>query len=159
MIVVSDTSVITNLIQLGQVDLLPRIFQKLIIPDRVYEELINIPSQAIQLKDLSWIEIQAISDPLLTTELSKELDRGEAEAISLAVSLKADVLLMDEKKGRSVARKFGIPVTGLLGILLEAKELGLLTEIKPLLEMLRVEIGFRIAPDLYALILDKAKEL
>ena len=77
------------------------------------------------------------------------MDPGEAEAIVLAIELEADALLIDEKKGRKIAEEHGIIITGLLGILIIAKSENLISEVKPILDKLIFETGFRINPKLY----------
>lgn len=153
MIVISDTSVITNLIHLGELNLLHHLFHKIIIPEKVYEELAQLPTQADLIEELEWIEIKKISDTDLFNRLIVSLDAGEAESITLALELKADLLIIDEKRGRRIATEFGISITGLLGILVEAKELKLIESVKPLLDQLIQEIGFRVNPKLYQEIL------
>lgn len=158
MIIVSDTSVITNLIQLAQLPILSQLYGRLIIPSKVYEELERIPSQTTKIEALDWIEVRAVADTSLQKELYAQLDPGEAEAIMLALELDADILLIDEQKGRRIAQQHGLLITGLLGVLLEAKSEKLIKEIKPMLDRLIFEIGFRIKPRLYQEVLKKAKE-
>lgn len=102
--------------------------------------------------------MKEISQREYFVKLLKTLDPGEAEAIVLAIELKADALLIDEKKGRKIAQEHGIIITGLLGILVDAKEEKLLRNVKPVLDKLVFEIGFRISPGLYQDILKKIKE-
>ncbi|MEL6624907.1 MAG: DUF3368 domain-containing protein [Bacteroidota bacterium] len=158
MIIISDTSVITNLIQLHALSLLEKLFGRVIIPKKVYGELGKLPQQKEIIDQSQGIEVRAISDKKLYTKLVNSLDPGEAEAITLAVELEADLLLIDEKKGRKIAEAQGVSITGLLGILIEAKEDGLLKEIKPLLDKLIYEVGFRIHPKLYQAVLIEAGE-
>lgn len=158
MIVISDTSVITNLIQLNELSLLPHLFEKIIIPTRVYEELGKLPSQIDHIEKLEWIEVREISDADLFRRLLESLDEGESASIVLALELKADLLLIDEKKGRKIATDLGISITGLLGVLVEAKELGFIESVKPILDKLIYEIGFRVNPKLYQEILKRTNE-
>jgi predicted nucleic acid-binding protein len=158
MIVVSDTSVITNLIQLNQLTLLKDLFGNIVIPQKVFEELKKVPKQIDVIEKLNWIEVKQISDRDHFDKLLKILDPGEAEAIVLAIELKADALLIDEKKGRKIAQEHGIIITGLLGILIDAKAENFIREVKPILDKLIFETGFRISPKLYQDVLKKVNE-
>ncbi len=158
MIVISDTSVITNLIQLDELKLLHQLFGDIIIPSSVFEELEKLPEQAEYVRQVEWVEIQKVSDQELFEKLLETLDPGESESIVLALELKADLLLIDEKKGRKVATEYGINITGLLGILIEAKESGFIKKVKPILDQLIYEVGFRISPKLYQEILEIVNE-
>jgi len=158
MIVISDTSVITNLIQLDQLSLLQQLFGDIILPQKVFDELSKVPDQIDIIEKTNWIEIKQISDRDHFEKLITTLDPGEAEAIVLAIELKADALLIDEKKGRKIAQEYGIVITGLLGILIKSKAENLIQEVKPILDKLIFEIGFRISPKLYRDILEKVDE-
>lgn len=158
MIVVSDTSVITNLVQIDQLTLLKDLFGSIVIPQKVYDELTKVPKQIDLIERLNWIEVKQISDSSHFDNLLKTLDPGEAEAIVLAIELEADALLIDEKKGRKIAEEYGIIITGLLGILIIAKSENLIIEVKPILDKLIFETGFRINPKLYQDILKKVDE-
>lgn len=153
MTVVSDTSPLTNLIQIDQLDLLKKLFSTIVLPEAVYEELCMIPAQKTIIDQQNWLFVQKPVDKDLVKELEKELDRGEAEAIALALELKADVLIIDEMKGRNRAELRGLKIIGLLGALLEAKKRGLIGTLKPLMEDLVDKAGFRIHPNLYQTIL------
>lgn len=158
MIIVSDTSPITNLLKIGRVNLLQQIFKEIIIPEGVYEELIRIPSNKKQIEKISWIKKQKPKDEKLLNELLKILDRGESESIALALELKAEYLLIDERKGRKIANKYGITITGILGVLRRAKLKGYIEKVKPLLDQLIKESGFRIHQKLYEEILKDVGE-
>lgn len=158
MVVISDTSVITNLIQLNHLMLLKDLFGNIIVPQKVFEELGKLPEQIEIIEKLDWIEIKQISDREHFDNLLKILDPGEAQAIVLALELKADALLIDEKKGRKIAQEYGITITGLLGVLIDAKSESLVHKVKPILDKLIFELGFRISPKLYQDILQKIGE-
>jgi len=158
MVIVSDTSIITNLIQVNHLPLLNHLFGEIVIPAQVFEELAKVPGQLEIIENTEWIEVKAITNEKQLEELTVVLDLGEAEAIVLALELKADALLIDEKKGRKIAKKYGIVITGLLGILINAKEEKLISKIKPILDKLIFEVGFRINPKLYQQILKRVDE-
>lgn len=153
MIVVSDTSPITNLIQIGNLDLLRQLYQRIIIPPAVYSELAFLDNQKTLLIEADWIEPIEITDQRLLPELLGRVDRGEAEAIIIALELNADLILMDEQTGRGVAEEYGLKLTGVLGVLVQAKQKGLISEVKFFMEKLKNEASFRIHPNLFEKIL------
>ncbi len=90
--------------------------------------------------------------------LSRELDKGEAEAIALALELRADQVLIDERRGRRIAARLNLRYTGILGILVEAKNRGLISEVKPLLDALINQAVFWVAAPLYSSVLQIVDE-
>jgi len=90
--------------------------------------------------------------------LQRDLDRGEAESIALALDRNADLLLLDEKEGRRAAQRLGLHVVGVLGVLLEAKRKGLVATIRPHLDALRQTAGFYLSETLYLHALELAAE-
>lgn len=159
MIVISDTSPISYLFKINQLELLKLLFGSVIIPVAVYDELLQVEEQASWLNNKpDWMIVKSASNHALVETFRKVLDKGESEAIALATELHADALLIDEAKGRFVAKQEGIQVTGVMGILLEAKHQNLITSIKPLLEIL-IQNHFRISDTVYTAILKSANEL
>jgi len=158
MIVVSDTSPISNLLQIGEINLLRQIFYKIIIPTEVFAEICQIKSHQKILVKQDWIETATLANTKLKNSLMADLDSGEAEAIALAVELKADYLLIDETKGRQIAASYGIKVTGIIGVLIKAKEEGLIIEVKPYLQKLVNDAGFWLNPKLIEKIMEIVKE-
>jgi hypothetical protein len=163
-IVVSDTSPITNLAAIGQLDLLRQLYTCLIIPTAVYNEMVGanklVPG-AIEVQTFPWIQTQAIMNSKQVTailESQENIDLGEAEAIVLTLELNADLLLMDERRGRTLATGYGLNVTGLLGVLLQAKRNGLISAVKLLLDQLIEQADFRVSSQLYTTILQSAGE-
>ena len=88
----------------------------------------------------------------------RTLDSGEAEAIALAIEMDADLLLIDEKEDRNAARQAGLRITGVLGILLRAKQMGRITSVLPEIQALRQTAQFFISSQLEAAILKQAGE-
>ncbi|NEP09075.1 MAG: DUF3368 domain-containing protein [Symploca sp. SIO2C1] len=158
MLVVSNTSPILNLAIVDRLTLLHLQIGKILIPSGVLEELKITEdrpgSQAISLAiSAGWIQIREVSNQPLTQLLKQTLDKAESEAIALAVELKADWTLIDERDARKVAKSLGLKVTGILGILLRAKQTGELESLQPVIDNLIKKAGFRIAPELLAQIL------
>ena len=85
--------------------------------------------------------------------LDLNLDKGESEAIALALEMNADLVLMDERRGRFMARRLGLEVIGVLGVMVEAKHKGHLDKLKPALDELVGKAGFRIHDTLYRQVL------
>ena len=125
MIVISDTTPLISLLKIERLDLLEKIFGQVFIPDGVFNELIQNKSyaqEANMIINADFIVTKSVSDRKAVDILEKttSLDRGESEAIILFSELKAELMLMDERRGREVALKLKIPLSGTLGVLLEA---------------------------------------
>jgi len=147
MIAVSNTTPLRYLIAIGQENLLAQLFVKIIVPAAVHEELTdartpeNVRSRVLSLP--SWYEIHTIRE----TELALfpiKLHRGEREAISLAEKLRADVLLIDEQIGRTLALSRNLPLSGTLGVLERADTMGIVASFPEVLRQLKAS-GFFIA--------------
>lgn len=164
MIIVCDTSPITNLAAIGQLDILRQLYVEIIIPTAVYNEMVKVDKVvpgAVEVQTLSWIQTQTVVDAQKVTKLQinhDNIDLGEAEAIILALELKANLLLMDERRGRALAASYGINVTGLLGVLLQAKRIGLISSVKPLIDQLIEQVDFRVSHQLYMTVLQSTGE-
>ena len=140
MIVVSDTSPLTALLTIGEADLLPKLFTEVVIPRAVRDELLRSHASLP-----AWVRIELVHDASETVRLSEVVDAGEAEAIELAKELKADWLLIDERKGRRLAIQEGLRVIGLLGVLLLAKRRQVIASARMLLHRLENEAGIYLA--------------
>ena len=158
MIVVSDTSPISNLLTVGQVQVLPAIFQQVYIPQEVWQELAAFHAHLDPLKHASWLAVKTVTNQTLMQQLRQDLDAGESAAIALAIELSIPVILMDEKVGRRFARKYNLRTTGLLGVLLEAIAQGHLPAVKPIMDQLRQQARFFIAEPLYRQVCQLAGE-
>ncbi|MGA2268032.1 MAG: DUF3368 domain-containing protein [Bryobacteraceae bacterium] len=162
MIVVSDTSPILNLARIGRLELLASLYQQVLIPPAVSAELAFSRDDVFPITDVAsipWLMIGTPRDQDRVQELRDKLDAGEAEAIVLAVERQAELLLVDERRGRRTAEALGLRTTGLLGVLAEAKRAGLIELAKPVLDELIQNARFWIGPDLYREVLAKLDEV
>ena len=148
MIVVSDTSSICYLLLINQIDILQSLYDGIIIPQSVANELKAFESPPVVKSWLAqpsnWLQIQQIE---LTQDIElAKLNPGEREAIVLGEKLKADLVILDDKAARQIAVKRGLTIIGLLGILKDAAKSGLL-DLETTFEQLR-DVGFWVAPSL-----------
>ena len=129
---------------LGHLALLKTLFGKVIVPPAVVQELVHPRPRfpAIDVASMPFIEIRSPGNTTLLHELQDVLDAGEAEAIVLAKELNAEWLLIDESDGRRIAAEKGVPIMGVLGVLIRAKDRGLVSAVLPLAHRLRDELGF-----------------
>ncbi len=161
MIVVSDASPIISLAAIGQLDLLRKLYGKVFIPPVVHNEIIGTEKTRFGIPEIEtadWLETREIVNQTMVISLQLELDEGEAEAITLAIESKADLLLLDERKGRIIASRLGLRFIGLMGVLVEAKKKGFIPAVKPFLDDLIGKAGFWIRRELYNQILQSVEE-
>lgn len=159
---VSNTSPISNLAVIEHLDLLPEQFSEVRIPGAVENELRAFPliRPALELSlRQGWLKSASVPDTDVVRLLTTGLHAGEAEAIALALELRASLILLDEREARAAASRLGLRVTGVLGILLRAKLRGALPLLKPELEALRAKANFFISPVLERAVLREAGEL
>lgn len=155
MIVVSDTSPILNLHRIDRLELLGALYGHVLIPPAVLAELsaetdIDAP---LDVARFPWLTTETPMDRTRVQELRRSLDEGEAEAIVLAVEYQASLLLVDERRGRQVAVAAGLRVTGLIGVLADAKRAGLIDLVRPVLDALIERARFWVGPELYRAVL------
>jgi predicted nucleic acid-binding protein len=128
-LVIADTGPINYLVLIGNIDLLPILFEKVILPSAVQAELTD-PDAPLSVRNWiadppAWLDIHETPGSQFDHGSVEGLDEGETAAIALAISLGADLLLMDDRKGVMVARGKGLRVTGTLGVLDIAAQRGL----------------------------------
>jgi predicted nucleic acid-binding protein len=155
MIIVSDASPLIALGRIGKLDLLREIFGTLVLPDAVWKEVVEAGMQKLGADAVvaaPWISCQSVHDQDLVNLLRHDLGAGEAEAIVLARECNADFLLIDERLGRSAAKSLGLKVVGLVAVLIEARERGLIPDAGSLMNRLHGEAGFWISEDLRKLV-------
>ncbi|HRZ07774.1 MAG TPA: DUF3368 domain-containing protein [Candidatus Contendobacter sp.] len=124
MIVFSNTTPFVALASIQQLDLMPRLFQRIHVVEEVVAECraggrIPVP----ELTRLPWIQVVSAT-PLVYSTLLLALDKGEKHTLDMAIQYRADWVIIDEKIGRNVAEYLGLNVVGTLGILLKAKQAG-----------------------------------
>jgi predicted nucleic acid-binding protein len=148
-VVISDTSPLHYLILIGLTEILPALYTTVFIPEAVTREL-DQPATPEKVRDWiarppDWLRVAPVAVAPTSVTLH-DLDQGEREAILLALFIKADLVLMDDREGVEEARRVGLSVTGTIGILDRAAELGII-ELAPALDSLR-QTNFRIGPSL-----------
>jgi uncharacterized protein len=121
---VSDTSPFIALNSIGRLGLLPRLFDTITVPAAVAAEL-----KSVLLPD--WVRVVSIPQGAVSSVREAGLGRGETEAIHLALQLRPDRLLMDDGDGRREGQRLGLRVMGVLGLLLAAKRIRLLSAVRP----------------------------
>jgi predicted nucleic acid-binding protein len=137
MILVADCSALIALSACGQLELLEKLFETVVVPDAVYlEATVADKKEARQLKTFLQGKVRQV-DISQYVFLDAFADLGETEAMLLYKQLAANKLLIDDKRGRKVAKINNISIIGSLGVLLAAKERGLITEIAPLLNLIQ----------------------
>lgn len=127
MIVVSDTTPLISLLKISRLDLLEKLFGEVLIPSAVFNELTTderFQLEANQIRQEKFIVVKEVNNLESVSILKRAtgLDQGESEAIVLTDELKADLLLMDEAKGRNVSAQMGLRIMGTIGILMAAYE-------------------------------------
>ena len=143
MIVLSDTSPLTSLLRIGRERLLCELYGTVIIPEAVERELRHSHAELPP-----FLKVVAPRDRAAVERLAREIDRGEAEAITLAKEADADALLIDDKRGRRVALREGVAIVGLLGVLIVARKKSLVASLKQVLDELEAKADFRLATEL-----------
>jgi predicted nucleic acid-binding protein len=159
-IIVSDTSCVGYLIQINLLHLLQTLYGEIIIPAAVNDEILQLENKEHTLsefKNADWIKIYSTHNLSNVSKYKNILDRGELEAISIAIELEADLLIIDEKLGRIVAKTIGFDITGLVGILITAKNKNLILSVKKALDEL-ILLGCRISNTLYNIALKSCNE-
>ena len=158
--VVCNSSPLIHLSKAGRLSLLRDFFQEILVPREVLTESVENSGgakDAKEIKEADWIHPLSIEDMDLKKALKLTLDDGEAAAIVLALEQKADIVLMDDYDGRTVAKEYDLMVTGTIGILLKAKLEGKIPSLRHDLDGLR-ESGFWLGEELYLKILEQANE-
>ena len=146
MILVIDASCLITLAKIGRLKLLHELAEQVVVPDAVYNEVVGRgagrPGHA-EVAEASWISRRTVRDHTVVDGLAIELGHGESEAIVLARELKADFVIIDDARARQIAELEGVRGIGLLGLLLTAKERGVVEAVTPILNEM-IKAGFYI---------------
>jgi predicted nucleic acid-binding protein len=148
--IISDTSCLILLDKIGELHLLNKLYSRIVLtPEIVGEFGKKLPE---------WFDVKSPVNKTYQRILEASLDLGEASAIALAIEEKDSLLIIDELKGRKFAEQLGLNFTGTLGVLINAKQKGILTSVKPAIQKIK-ETNFRLTRHLEQRILEKAGEV
>ena len=143
MIVISDSSALISLLGVEKLDILGKLFETVMIPEAVYNEVFNKKVSNLDLKKTKFLQIEKVTDRKMVKLLKMQLGYGESEVIALALEKGIDRVIIDDKQARKVADKLGLKVIGTLGILILAKEKQVIKEVRPLVLSMMEKINFR----------------
>lgn len=147
--IISDTSCLILFNKIGELQLLKEISGEVFITNTVKEEFgKELPT---------WIKIKDPDDGRYQKLVEMELDKGEASAIALSLTLENSILIIDDLKGRKVAERLKLRYSGSFGVILKAKQLGVIQSVKPILSKIR-KTNFRFSQQLFEIILEQANE-
>ncbi|MBV6465044.1 MAG: DUF3368 domain-containing protein [Anaerolineae bacterium CFX3] len=157
--VVSNSTPLIGLASIGRLGLLRDFFEEIGIAEAVYDETVTNGHErgAKKISSAKWIHVHKVQDRLAIEMLLDELDLGEAETIVLAREISADIVLMDEKQGRRMLDQLELPKIGTVGILLRARQTGLVKSLRSELDKLRRH-GFTLSQFVVDRVLAEADE-
>ncbi len=159
--VISNSSPLIHLAKIEQLDLLKHFFNEITVPEAVHKECViegMDREDAKKIENADWIKVERVRDENLKKALMMVLDEGEAEVITLALEEHTDLILLDESNAREIARNYELNITGVIGVLIKAKDERKIASLEEILEKLK-ETGFWISDELYTKILREEGEL
>lgn len=156
--VVVNNSPLSGLWAIGQLTLLRDLYDSILIPNAVFAEFVatETVSRTQYVAEADWIEVVAVQNKGHVLSFAN-LDRGEAEVLALAAERSAQLVIIDERKGRQYAEVLGLPLTGTLGVLVSAKHEGLIKTVRPHLQALQID-GLYLSSALIQKVLTAANE-
>jgi len=163
-LVVSDSSTLIHLAAIGRLTLLKEFYRHITVPPAVWREVVEEGAgragavEVEQARQTGWIEVVAPTDTALLRLLRRDLDDGESEVIALAVEQQAQLVLLDESDARRVADLYGLSKTGVIGLLIRARQEGCIGSLKAELDRLLHQGGFWIEEGLYNRVLSAVGE-
>lgn len=160
---VTNSSVLIALSSIGQLELIEQRFPDgVFLPQAVWKEVVETGAGrpgAKQVAQASWLTIRDVTNIALVSSLRLELDEGESEAIALFLEEPVQAILLDEKNARQVAKRLNLPTLGTVGILIWAKQSGLISNLREQLDALQTIGKFRLSHSVYQDALKKVREL
>lgn len=161
MILVLDASPLIALARIGSLGLLRQLADQIVVPEAVYAESVNCAADrpgSIEIAQADWIVHRKVENRARVEQLHTRIGLGEAEAITLVQEIGTDaIVVLDDATARRIAEQEGCRVVGLLGLLVVAKQRGLLAAVRPLLDAMR-NSGFFVSDELYTIILRQVAE-
>ena len=148
--IISDTSCLIALERIDKLEILKDLFSKVFITNEVAIEFGNTLPQ--------WIVVRTVKNLNKQNELSKLVDIGEASSIALALEIPQATLVIDERKGRKIAKELNLKIIGTLKVLLKAKENGVISSVQEIIDQLE-ENEFRFSQAIVTSLLKQANEL
>jgi predicted nucleic acid-binding protein len=156
--VIANNTPLVAFWSISRLEILQNLFDEILIPPAIRDEFLSAATgnRFESLQAAQWIKLTPLSRPNAADAFAG-LDRGEAEVIALAQEQDARLVLLDERRARRYAIRMGLPVSGTLGVLLLAKQEGLIEAVKPLISSL-IESGLHVHQDLAEEVLQLAGE-
>jgi predicted nucleic acid-binding protein len=154
---ISNATPLIAFARIGELALLARLVQRLAVPEAVWHEVTDDPTQpgAEAIRQATWIDVYPVTT--VPVELLALLDRGEAEVIALAEAHAAQEVLLDERAARAIAIARGLPVIGTAGLLVRAKQQGMIPAVEPVLTRMQAQ-GVRYSQTFVAALLQQLGE-
>jgi predicted nucleic acid-binding protein len=149
-IIISDTSCLIILTNIGEIELLNKVYGRIITTLDIAREYGDVLPE--------WIEIATVNDKHKQQLLEMQIDRGESSAIALALEIPDSIIILDDYKARKIAEQLGLSYTGTIGVIIKAKLKGIIPSIRPLLNKIQ-QTNFRLSADIELQALKKANEL
>jgi predicted nucleic acid-binding protein len=147
-VIISDTSCLILFEKIGRIELLKATFGGVVVTEQVAEEFGALPA---------WIEVKSLKTKQLYNELRLELGSGEASSIAFAKEVEDSLLIIDERKGRKKAEELGLSIIGTLGVLLKAKQNGVIPSLLQIIQEID-KTDFRISESIKLKLLGEAGE-
>ena len=147
--IISDTSCFIILTNIGELELLHKVYGQIITTLDIATEYGEILPE--------WVEIVAVKDKYRQQLLEMQIDRGESSAIALALETPNSTIILDDYKARKIADQLGLIFTGTIGVIIKAKLNGIIPSIKPFLEKIK-QTDFRLSIDIESQALREANE-